>query len=215
MDGTLVDSTAAIEANWRRWAALHSLDPTPILAVCHGRKTSETLREVFPHLDIRKETVWLDEQEHLMRDGIRPVPGAAELLAQLPPGSWAVVTSASPELAALRLRTAGLPLPDVLITGRDVPRGKPYPDGYLLAADRLGVPPAACLVIEDTPAGLAAGRAAGMQLLGLTTTHPASALLGVPCIKDFRDSRAAQDSFSLAPNNLPKTRISLFVDSGY
>ena len=185
MDGTLVNSTAFIEANWRRWAALHSLDAEPILAVCHGRKTSETLREVAPHVDVAKETAWFDTLEANLRDGIVPVPGAAELLATLSPSQWAVVTSASPEIAARRFRLAGLPLPAVLISGRDVPRGKPHPDGYLLAASRLGVPPSRCLVVEDAPAGIEAGRAAGMQLLAITTTHPAGAFPGVTCIADF------------------------------
>ena len=106
------------------------------------------------------------------------VPGAARLLATLGPVPWAVVTSAGPELARRRLIGAGLPLPPVLVSSTDVARGKPAPDGYLLAAERLRVSPTQAIVFEDAPAGIAAGLAAGTAVIGVTTTHSAVQLEG-------------------------------------
>ena len=197
MDGTLVDSTVCVETMWRRWAARHRLDVEAILAVCHGRRTIDTLTEVAPHLDVAKEAEVFELEELDAREGVFAVEGAAELLALLRPEEWAVVTSASQELATRRLQLCGLPVPRVLVGADDVSRGKPDPEGYRTAARRLGFPPEGCLVIEDTPAGIEAGRVGGMQVLGITTTYPANLLRGVPCIAEFSQvqvSRAAPDS---------------------
>jgi sugar-phosphatase len=135
LDGVLVDSREAVEGAWRRWAADRGLDPAPFIAVAHGRRTSEAIRDVALHLDGRREAASLDAIEARATDGVRPVAGAAELVAALRRDRWAVVTSGSREVATLRLRHAGLPIPAVLITGEDVPRGKPDPAGYALAAE--------------------------------------------------------------------------------
>ena len=189
MDGTLVDSTESVEGVWSRWAARHHLDVKQILAVSHGRRTLDTLRELalqmHIELDIENEARQLDEEEIHSPEGIREVPGAAVLLASLPTGRWCVVTSASRPLAEARLRAAGLPLPEILVCASDVCSGKPHPEGYLKAAAMLGFAPADCLVLEDTPAGLTAGRAAGMRVLALTTTYASNALLETACIPDF------------------------------
>lgn len=183
MDGTLVDSTAAVERMWRAWAQRGGLDPQPILAVAHGRRTSETMREIAPWLDIALETAWFDAQEELDTAGIVEVPGASALLAKVE--RWAVVTSAHRRLAEIRLGCAGLPIPQVLVCGDELARGKPDPEGYLKAAALLGVAPERCLVVEDAPAGVEAGRRAGMQVVALSTTHPASAFPGVACVPDL------------------------------
>jgi sugar-phosphatase len=185
MDGTLVDSTRCVESIWSRWAERHGLELNHILAVSHGRRTLDTLQEVAPHLDIEQEARQLDAQELETKEGIAAVPGAAALLRALPQNRWAVVTSAGRALAELRLQCAGLPIPQILVCADDVEHGKPSPEGYLKAAELLGVAPDRCLVVEDTPAGLRAGRAAGMQVLALTTTYPAAHLLGSPCTRDF------------------------------
>ena len=185
MDGTLVDSTHCVEAIWKRWAARHGLELGRILAASHGRRTLDTIREIAPHLDVDEETRRLDAEELEVTKGIEAVPGAAALLQALPPQRWAVVTSAGRALAELRLRCAGLPIPPVLVSAEDVSEGKPNPAGYRRAAQLLQVAPEQCLVVEDTPAGLLAGRAAGMQVLALTTTYPATHLLGACCIRDF------------------------------
>ena len=176
MDGVLLDSRPVVERTWRRWAHRHGVPAEPILRVAHGRRTLDTLRAAAPALATREEVAWLDAAELADFDGILPIAGAAALLAALPPTRWTVVTSAGRELAARRLAVVGLALPDHAVTSEDVERGKPAPDGYLLGAARLGVSPSDCLVVEDAPAGLQAGRAARALVLALATTHPTEAL---------------------------------------
>lgn len=178
MDGVLLDSRPVVERTWRRWAARHGLDADALLAVAHGRRSRETIGEQAPHLDLAREVAWLDAAELADIAGIVPIPGAAPLIAALPPGSWAVYTSCGRELARRRLACTGLPEPRVLIASEDVARGKPAPDGWLLAASRLGVATADCLVVEDAPPGIAAALAAGARVLAVTTTHPAARLGG-------------------------------------
>jgi mannitol-1-/sugar-/sorbitol-6-phosphatase len=185
MDGTLVDSTACVESIWARWAKRHGMSVDEILWASHGRRTLDTLSDVAPHLDIVHEASLLDAEEMEYTGGIRAIQGAATLLRTLPHNSWAVVTSATRDIATLRLKCVGLPVPAVLVTADDVAEGKPNPAGYQLAAARLGVTPDQCLVIEDTPAGILAGRSAGMQVLALTTTYPAATLLNAHSVKDF------------------------------
>jgi sugar-phosphatase len=184
LDGVLVDSRAAVEAVWRRWAAARAVDPAPFIAVAHGRRSSETIRDLAPELDARREAAALDALEATTTDGVEPVPGADDLIAALPPGRWAIVTSGSRDVAVLRLRHAGIRRPAVLVTGQDVPRGKPDPAGYLLAAERLGVDPHACVAVEDAPPGVAAARAAGARVIAVTTTHGAAALQAADAVVD-------------------------------
>jgi len=176
LDGVLVDSRRCVEFVWQTWCAEQGRDPREFIALAHGRRTSETLRDLAPDLDIRVEATRLEQMEAGETRGVTPVPGAAELLTSVPRDRWAVVTSGSPAVARLRLRVAAVPTPAVLITGADVRRGKPDPDGYLQAAERLGFAPAECLVVEDAPAGVAAGRAAGMRVVAVAGTVPAEEL---------------------------------------
>ena len=176
LDGVLVDSRPLIEEIWRAWAEPRGQDAARFLRVAHGRRTSETLREVAPDLDIRAETAVLDAMEEVSTEGLIAIPGALELLTSLRPDSWAIVTSGSRTVANLRLRTAGLPVPAVMVTGDEVERGKPDPEPYLLGARRTGTDPSNCVVVEDAPVGIAAGKAAGMRVVAIMTTHHASAL---------------------------------------
>ena len=185
MDGTLVDSTACVEATWERWARKHGIDLHRLLQISHGRRTVDTLLEVAPHLDVESEARALEQEELTAREGIVAVGGASHLLRKLKEHQWAVVTSASRDLATVRLQYAGLPIPPLLITADDVSRGKPDPEGYLKAADRLGVSYDRCVVVEDTPAGILAGRHAGMTVLALSTTFAPEHLLGALCASDF------------------------------
>lgn len=186
MDGTLVDSTAVVVRQWRRWATLHHLNLDEILAFAYGRRTIDTMRQVAPHLNFsEREATEFDDEEGRDIEGVVPVPGAAQALTSLPGNRWAVVTSAGTSLARSRLGLAGLPLPAVLVSADDVREGKPNPEGYNLAALRLGVRNQDCLVIEDTPAGLEAGIAAGMQVLSIGTTVARENLKGAPWIPDF------------------------------
>ena len=176
LDGTLVDSRVVVARHWKLFAERHGLELSSILAVCHGRRTADTIAEVAPLLDAASEAALLDVGEETDVDGLVGVPGAAELLAALDRTQWAVVTSGHRALARRRLEAVGFPVPDVLVTGDAVDQGKPHPEGFLRAAAALGVDPAACVVVEDAPAGIAAGRAAGARVVGVTTTHPADAL---------------------------------------
>lgn len=198
MDGVLVDSRPAVERVWRHWARRHGLDAGKLIRSAHGRRTSDTLRELAPHLDLGAEVAWLDTAELDDRGPLHPLPGAATMVAALTGTLWAIVTSAGPVLATRRLQTAGLPLPEVLVSGTDVRTGKPSPEGYLLAAERLKVSPSDCAVMEDTPYGIAAGRAAGAQVIALTTTHPPEALVEADLIvPDLGSVRVERDGLDI------------------
>jgi sugar-phosphatase len=182
MDGVLVDSRAAIDRVRRRWARRRGLDEAAVVALPHGRKTSDIIAALAPHLDLREEVAWLDADEERDLEGIVAIPGAAPLLRTLAPGEWAVVTSSGSDLARRRLRAAGLPVPGTLVSGDMVSRGKPAPEGYLLAARQLGVPAAECVVFEDAPAGIEAGVAAGARAVGVATTYAPASLAGCTAI---------------------------------
>lgn len=176
LDGVLADSRRVVEGVWKKWGALRGLDPAPFLAIAHGRRTSEILRTVAPHLDIAAETELLDRMEEFETEGLVPIPGAREFVTSLPPDRWGVVTSGHRACAEFRLAYVGIPLPRVFITGDMVRRGKPDPEGYLRGAKELGFSPSECIVFEDAPPGVAAGLAAGMRVIGLLTTHTSAAL---------------------------------------
>jgi len=171
MDGTLVDSDAAVERAWRDWADRHGLDAGHVLGFAHGNVAARTVRHLAPHLseaEIRTEIERQHELEYADLDGVVATPGAHRLLALVERRgtAWAVVTSADNRLAKARLTAAGIH-PPVLVTVDDVRRSKPDPEGYLKAAAKLAVDPASCLVVEDSEPGAAAGRAAGMRVAAL------------------------------------------------
>lgn len=199
MDGTLVDSRAVVERHWHRFAERHGLDAAPFLAVAHGRRTSDVITELAPQLDARAEARELDAGEESDLDGLVAVPGAADVLAGLPLDAWAVVTSAHRSLAVSRLAAVGLPVPELLVCGDEVERGKPDPEGYLRAAEALGVVAAHCVVLEDVPAGVAAGRAAGALVVAVETTYPAAALAAADAVvPDLRGLAGALASLGVA-----------------
>lgn len=165
MDGTLVHSTTEVETVWRLWCQSHRLDPEPVLAMCHGMCSREVIRALAPQLDLAREVALLDELEIQHAGVAEPIAGARTLLGALSPARWALVTSASQRVARHRLASAGLPLPRLLIGAEDVVRGKPDPEPYLLAARRLGLAPADCLVFEDAPAGIRSALQAGCQVV--------------------------------------------------
>ena len=199
LDGVLVDSRAAVAWVWRDWAARRGIDPEPFIRVAHGRRISETLRLVAPHLDVAAETAALDALEEAETRGLAAAPGATALLGRIAPGRWAIVTSGSRAVATLRLRTAAIAPPAVFITAEDVAVGKPDPEGYLAAAARLGTAPAECVVIEDSPPGVAAGKAAGMTVIAVATTYPPDALAGADlCLPDLTHVRVAVTATGLA-----------------
>ncbi len=196
LDGVLVDSGDAVERVWREWAVDQGVDPDSVVRAMHGVPARGVLEQVAPHLLSDEEIERIDAL-HAATGG-DALPGAAELLGGVPAGRLAVVTSCSPPLAAARLQASGLPAPAVLITSDMTPRGKPFPDPYLAAAAALGADPSECLVIEDAPAGVAAGRAAGMAVWAVTTTHAAEELCeadevfdGLPALLERRRTSTA------------------------
>ncbi|WP_119729727.1 HAD-IA family hydrolase [Thermomonospora amylolytica] len=176
VDGTLIDSTAVVERTARRWAAEYGVDADEFLADAHGRRTADRVAEFLPPGRVAEGAARLDELEAADTEGVVALPGVADLLKALNGRPWALVTSMDRPLLDVRRRAAGLPLPEVVITAEDVRHGKPDPEGYLLAARRLGVAPRDCAIVEDSPAGVRAGRAAGGRVLAVTTSHPAAAL---------------------------------------
>jgi mannitol-1-/sugar-/sorbitol-6-phosphatase len=188
MDGTLVDSRELVERMWLRWAARRGVTPEAILALAHGRRTLETMQLVAPEFATPEEATRLDEEEEeeaRLHGGETAIPGAASLLSGLPPERWAVVTSAVRDIALRRIAAVGLPAPRLLIGATDVKAGKPDPEGYLRAAAALGLGPAECVVVEDTPAGVEAGRRAGATVVGMLTTYATLENCAV-CVPDLR-----------------------------
>jgi sugar-phosphatase len=165
MDGTLLDSSAVVYRVWGAWAKRHGIDVATLLANVHGVRSSDTIRRFAgPTVDVAKETQWILEAEVNDVDGVVALEGIHAFIEALDPGTWAIVTSAPRALAEVRLRAVHLPIPEVVITAEDVQRGKPDPQGFLLGAERLGVNIGDCLVFEDSPAGVAAAKAAGAQV---------------------------------------------------
>jgi sugar-phosphatase len=187
MDGTLVDSTRVVELAWGRWAARHNLALETVLSFSHGRPTIATMEHFFPARDHAEELQEMEHYEETQLEGIVAVPGAAQVVQALQDHPWGIVTSAWRTLAEARIIGAGLPLPNVIVPVDEIRNGKPEPEGFLRAAERLGVAPEECLVFEDTRPGIEAGLNAGMQVVGLLTTVPAEQLRHQPLIRDFRD----------------------------
>jgi sugar-phosphatase len=173
MDGTLLSSIAAAERIWGAWARRHNLDVASFLPTIHGVKTVDTIRRLaLPGVDAEFEAANITRAELDDLDGIEAIAGAAAFLRSLPEDRWSIVTSATRDLAPRRLGAAGLPVPAVMVTAEEVERGKPAPDGFLLAAKRLGFPAADCLVFEDAAAGIAAAEASGASVIVITAAHP-------------------------------------------
>jgi mannitol-1-/sugar-/sorbitol-6-phosphatase len=172
LDGVLIDSTPAVTRVWRRWAIEHGFDPAEVVARAHGRPSLSTVRDYLPHADHEAENREVERREIADLDGVVPLPGSLDLLASLPRSRWTIVTSCTRVLAEVRIRAAGLPLPNRLITSNDVTHGKPHPEPYTKAAALLGFPIAGGIVIEDASAGIRAGKAAGARVIAFPSTHP-------------------------------------------
>ncbi|MFJ7774591.1 HAD-IA family hydrolase [Streptomyces yangpuensis] len=170
MDGTIVNSDAVVERCWRDWAVSHGLDPEEALKVVHGRQGYATMAVLLP--DRPMEVNLAENAEMLARetadtDGVVPVAGAPAFMAAIGGLPHALVTSADAALATARMTAAALPMPRVRVTAESVGASKPDPEGFLKGAAALGVDPADCIVFEDSAAGIAAGRAAGMRVIGV------------------------------------------------
>jgi sugar-phosphatase len=192
IDGTLVDSSAVVVRVWRQVAAEFGADAEAILANCHGRLDVDVVGEFFRPKDNVAALAMVNGLETEALDGVVAMKGARELLAGLGPDEWAAVTSGPRRLMSGRLRVTGLPEPAVFITADDVTAGKPDPQGFLMAARALGVAAVDCVVVEDSPAGVTAGKAAGSFVVAVLTTHQAGALTGADAvIADLTELRGA------------------------
>ena len=170
LDGVLIDSTPAVARVWHRWAVERGLDPETVVRMAHGRPSRTTIRDLLPNADIDHEDREVERRDIADLDGIVLLPGARELLYILPPERWTIATSCTRPLAEVRLRAAGLPVPKTMITSSDVKIGKPDPEPYLKAAAILGFAASDCIVVEDVPAGIRAGKAAGARVIAFLTT---------------------------------------------
>ncbi|WP_341945953.1 HAD-IA family hydrolase [Microbacterium sp. LWH11-1.2] len=170
MDGTLVDSTAVVERLWLAWAEPHGIDPEHVLSVVHGRQGHQSMSIMLPERD---HAINLRENDEMLAtetndvDGVIEISGAKALLLALLPYPHAIVTSANVALMTARMQAAGLTVPALAVTAESVSASKPDPEGFLLGAKTLGVDPADCIVFEDSGAGIQAGLAAGMRVVGV------------------------------------------------
>ncbi|QXI17754.1 HAD-IA family hydrolase [Pseudomonas hamedanensis] len=172
MDGTVLNSIAAAERIWSAWAVRHGVDVEAFLPTIHGARAIDTITRLnLAGVNTQEQAAFITAAEIDDVEGIVEIPGAAAFLNRLPQDRWAMVTSAPRDLALRRMAAAGIAEPAVMITAEDVQAGKPDPAGYLLAAKRLGVEPADCLIFEDAAVGIQAAEAAGAALMIITTTH--------------------------------------------
>ncbi len=206
MDGTLVDSTAVVERLWVEWSQAHDVDPVRTLGIIHGRQGHESMALLLPdrpHEHNVAENGVMLKRETLELDGVVEIPGADALLAQLAGSPHALVTSATRELAAIRMRAAGVRMPDVTVCAEHVRVGKPDPEGFLTAARLLRLPPASCVVVEDSANGIEAGLAAGMRVIGVGPNGGgANPTWAVPTIADI--SAAADGQHITLTLNTPR-----------
>ena len=175
VDGVLVDSTGVHRRVWRSWARSRGLDVELVWRATFGRRPQDTVAATAPNLDLEAELRALDGLLRSREGEITAAPGATSLLRKLHFTPWAIVTSGGRDRTVSRFHRLGLPLPSVLVCGEDVEHGKPHPEGYLKASQELRVPAGECVVVEDSPAGIAAAHAAGCRVLAITTTHPPAA----------------------------------------
>ncbi|QCB22393.1 HAD-IA family hydrolase [Streptomyces sp. SS52] len=170
MDGTLVNSDAAVERVWRRWADRHGLDGDEVMKVVHGRQGYASMALLLPDRPMEQnhaDNARMLAEETADTEGVVAIPGAPEFLASLRGLPHALVTSADVPLSTARMAAAGLAQPDVRVTAESVGASKPDPEGFLKGAAGLGVDPADCIAFEDSGAGIAAARAAGMRVVGV------------------------------------------------
>src|SRR5882672_2779299 len=170
LDGVLIDSNPAVSRVWSAWAEERGFDPAEVVAHAHGRPSLATVRKYLPTADHEAENREVERREIKDVEGVVLLPGARELLQSLPPDRWTIATSCTRPLAEVRLRAASLPVPEHIVTSTDVTHGKPHPEPFLKAAAKLGFPASACIVVEDVPARIRAGKAAGARVIALRTT---------------------------------------------
>ncbi|AZF11655.1 Putative phosphatase YfbT [Pseudomonas sp. R2-37-08W] len=198
MDGTLLNSIAAAERVWSRWAERHGLDVQAFLTTIHGARAIDTItRQALPGVDPEAEAAWITEAELNDVEGVVALAGAVVFLNRLPADQWALVTSAPKALALRRMQAAGISMPAVMVTAEDVASGKPDPACYVLGAQRLGVPVQDCLVFEDATVGIRAAEAAGADVMVVTSTHLAPMATEHACIEGYEGLQVVREADGL------------------
>ncbi len=176
MDGVLISSIGSVVRCWRRWAEIYDIPNAETYTVPHGVRAIDTVKLLRPDIDPEEGLRTIEDMEVEDMADLKVLPGVKKLLADLPLERWAIVTSATRRLLLARLGAAGLPIPERLISGDMVERGKPDPEPYRRGAELLGFRPEECIVVEDAPSGVGAGKAAGARVLGVLGTHSAEEL---------------------------------------
>jgi sugar-phosphatase len=202
MDGTLIDSVPAVDRNWRRWAAENGIPDPDDFQIQHGTPARTLIADLLPADRVEAAYERIHELELLDNEGVTVLPGTHDALTALPAARQAIVTSCTRPLAAARMEASGLRAPSVVVTADDVARGKPDPDPFLLGAERLGVDPTRCLVVEDAPAGIAAARAAGCAVLAVTGTHSAAELAAASPAPDALATGLAAVRLAVGPDGV-------------
>jgi sugar-phosphatase len=176
MDGVLISSIEAAVRNWKRWAKRYGVPNPDEFVIPHGVRSIDLVKMLRPDIDPQEGQRAIEDMEVEDVADLQVLPGVKALLGSLPPERWAIVTSATRRLLLARLKAAGLPIPERIITGEMVERGKPDPEPYRRGAELLGFRPEECVVVEDAPSGVGAGKAAGCRVLGVLGTHSAEEL---------------------------------------
>lgn len=176
MDGILISSLGSVERSWTRWAKMRGVPPERAMSIAHGRRAVETIAALRPDLDTDAELKVIEDIELADGEGMHVLPGVLSLVSALPAGRWTVVTSATERLARMRIAAGGMPVPERLVTAETVEKGKPDPAPFLAGAKLLGFAPTECVVFEDSPSGVKAGRAAGCTVIATTFSHSTESL---------------------------------------
>lgn len=171
MDGVLISSIGSVVRSWRKWAKIYEIPNAESYEVPHGMRAIEIVKSLRPDIDEKEGLRVIEEMEIEDTADLKVLPGVKKLLESLPPERWAIVTSATRRLMIGRLRAAGLPLPERIVSADEVERGKPDPEPYVRGAALLGCRAEDCVVVEDAPSGVGAGIAAGCRVLGVLGTH--------------------------------------------
>ena len=171
MDGVLVSSIGSVNRCWKLWAAHYGLPNADSVQIEHGTRAVDMIAKLIPGMDVVEGLRLIEDMEIEDVSDLKVLPGARALLESLPPERWAIVTSATYRLLLGRLKAADLPVPERIISGDMVERGKPDPEPYRRGAELIQSPPAECIVVEDAPSGVDAGVAAGCRVLGVLGTH--------------------------------------------
>jgi sugar-phosphatase len=199
MDGILISSLGSVERSWTKWAAMRGIDASYAISIAHGRRAIETVAQLRPDLDPAAELKIIEDLEIEDNDGLTVLPGVLDLLAALPKAAWTVVTSATERLARVRLAAAGIHVPDRIITADQVRLGKPNPEPFLAGAALLAIPPAQCVVFEDSASGAKAGRAAGCTVVATLFSHSVESLAAAHyLVGDLRGVQVEREANGLA-----------------